>query len=393
MEQQLQALEKIGGIPALGSYKTDNMFHAGWAWAGSTPLKSTKLVAAHFGGTRNPMVISWPKKIKADNKNRQQFHHVNDIVPTIYEIVGVKAPKEVAGITQDPLDGVSLAYTFDQPEALTRKEVQYFENNASRGIYHKGWYACTFGPFVPWDTPSTVERLKKWDAEKDVWELYQLDDDFSQAKDLSEKFPEKLQELKDLFLEQARSNKVLPIGGGLWTRFHPEDVIRSPYRKWSFDEFTERMPEFAAPPLGKRSNQVRLMVETKKEDQGVLYALGGSSGGVCLYLKDGKLTYEYNMLILQRTEATTSGSLEPGKHEISVTESIAKPGAPAEVVVTLDGKQVIATTVPHTVPGAFTASETLDVGVDLGARVSEKFPREQSNRFTGKMIEMTVELK
>lgn len=393
VEQQLQALEKMGGIPALGSPKTDNMFHAGWAWAGSTPLKSTKLVAAHFGGTRNPMVISWPKKIKADNKNRQQFHHVNDIVPTIYEIVGVKTPKEVAGIVQDPIDGVSLAYTFDQPEAATRKEVQYFENNASRGIYHKGWYACTFGPFVPWDTPSTVERLEKWDAGKDVWELYQLDDDFSQAKDLSEKFPEKLQDLKDLFLEQARSNKVLPIGGGLWTRFHPEDGVRSPYRKWSFDEFTERMPEFSAPPLGKRSNQVSLIVETKQGDQGVLYALGGSSGGVCLYLKDGKLTYEYNMLILQRTIATTDSMLEPGKHEISVTESIVKPGAPAEVVVTLDGKQVIATTIPHTVPGAFTASETLDVGVDLGARVSEAFPREQSNRFRGRMIEMTVELK
>ena len=186
IEQQMAALTKVGGLPALGSPKVDNMYHAGWAWAGSTPFRSTKLVAAHFGGTRNPMVVSWPKGIKPDKTPRSQFHHVNDIVPTLYEVIGIKHPEEVNGFKQDPMDGVSMAYTFADAQAPGRKKTQYFENNASRGIYHDGWFACTFGPFVPWDTPSTAARLKGWDANKDVWELYDLSKDFSQAEDLGE---------------------------------------------------------------------------------------------------------------------------------------------------------------------------------------------------------------
>ena len=156
IEQQIAALANLGGLPALGSPKTDNMYHAGWAWAGGTPFRSTKLVAAHFGGTRNPMVISWPKGIKPDRTPRSQFHHLNDIVPTLYEVIGIKHPEEVNGFKQDPMDGVSMAYTFADAQAPGRKKTQYFENNASRGIYHDGWFACTFGPFVPWDTPSTA---------------------------------------------------------------------------------------------------------------------------------------------------------------------------------------------------------------------------------------------
>ena len=247
IEQQIAALDKVGGLPALGGPKIDNMYHAGWAWAGSTPFRSTKLVAAHFGGTRNPMVISWPKGIKPDKTPRSQFHHVNDIVPTLYEVIGIKHPEEVNGFKQDPMDGVSMAYTFADAKAPGRKKTQYFENNASRGIYHDGWFACTFGPFVPWDTPSTAARLKGWDANKDVWELYDLTKDFSQADDLAAKEPERLAKMKELFLAEAKANKALPIGGGLWTRFHPEDVISSPYKSWRFDATTTRMPEFTAP--------------------------------------------------------------------------------------------------------------------------------------------------
>ncbi|MFM8401096.1 MAG: sulfatase-like hydrolase/transferase, partial [Pirellula sp.] len=128
IEDQLGALEKLGGIPALGSRETDNMYHAGWAWAGSTPFRSTKLVAAHFGGTRNPMVVSWPKGIKPDKALRNQFHHVNDIAPTLYEVLGIRAPVKVDGFDQDPIDGVSLAYTFEDAQAQGRKSTQYFEN-------------------------------------------------------------------------------------------------------------------------------------------------------------------------------------------------------------------------------------------------------------------------
>ena len=393
IEQQLAALEKIGGIPALGSSKTDNMNHAGWAWAGSTPFRSTKLVAAHFGGTRNPLVISWPKGIKPDKTPRSQFHHVNDIAPTLYEVIGIKHPDEVGGFKQDPMDGVSMVSTFADAKTAGRKKTQYFENNASRGIYHDGWFACTFGPFVPWDTPSTAARLKGWDAKKDVWELYDLSKDFSQGNDLAAKEPERLAKMQEMFLAEAKANKALPIGGGLWTRFHPEDTITSPYKSWRFDATTTRMPEFAAPGLGKRSNHVTIDVEIAEDASGVLYALGGASGGVSVYMDHGQLVYEYNMLIIERTTVKSEGKLSPGKHKIEVTETIPKPGAPADVVLKVDGKEVARTTVKRTVPGAFTASETLDIGVDLGSPVSLGYFERAPFKFNGKIEKVTVELK
>ncbi len=393
IEQQMAALTKVGGLPALGSPKVDNMYHAGWAWAGSTPFRSTKLVAAHFGGTRNPMVVSWPKGIKPDKTPRSQFHHLNDIVPTLYEVIGIKHPEEVNGFKQDPMDGVSMAYTFADSQAPGHKKIQYFENNASRGIYHDGWFACTFGPFVPWDTPSTAARLKGWDANKDVWELYDLSKDFSQAEDLANKESDRLARLKDLFLAEAKANKALPIGGGLWTRFHPEDVISSPYKSWRFDATTTRMPEFTDPALGKRSNHVALSVELGQEASGVLYALGGASGGVTFYMDKGQLVYEYNMLIIERTIARSEAKLAPGKHKIEVSETVAQPGAPADVVLKVDDQEVARTTVKRTVPGAFTASETFDVGVDLGSPVSLEYFDRAPFKFDGKIEKVAVELK
>ncbi|WP_169977766.1 sulfatase-like hydrolase/transferase [Tautonia rosea] len=393
VEQQMQAMDALGGLAALGGPKMDNMYHAGWAWAGSTPFRSTKLVAAHFGGTRNPMVISWPNGITPDRTPRAQFHHVNDIVPTLYEVIGITPPVEVNGFKQDPIDGVSLAYTFTDAQAPGRKPTQYFENNASRGIYHDGWFACTFGPFVPWDTPSTAARLKAWNADQDVWELYDLTNDFSQADDLAAKEPERLARMKDLFLAEAQANQAFPIGGGLWTRFHPEDVISSPYTSWRFDANTNRMPEFAAPGLGKRSNHVTLDIEVGPDASGVLYALGGASGGVALYMDKGHLVYEYNMLIIERTTVRSQATLAPGKHRIDVEETIARPGAGADVVLKVDGQEVARTTVTRTVPGAFTASETLDVGVDLGSPVSLNYADRKPFRFQGMIERMTVDLK
>ncbi len=391
--QQIEAMNAIGGLPVLGGPKVDNMYHAGWAWAGSTPFRSTKLVAAHFGGTRNPMVICWPKGIKPDRTPRSQFHHVNDIMPTLYEVIGIKHPEEVNGFKQDPMDGVSMAYTFADAQAPARKKTQYFENNASRGIYHDGWFACAFGPFVPWDTPSTAARLKGWDANKDVWELYDLSKDFSQADDLATSEPDRLARMKELFLTEAKANKVLPIGGGLWTRFHPEDVISSPYHSWRFDATTTRMPEFTAPAVGKRSNHVAIDVEVGPEASGVLYALGGASGGVTLYLDKGHLVYEYNMLIIERTRAKSEVQLTPGKHKIEVDETIARPGASADVILKVDGKECSHLTVKRTVPGAFTASETFDVGVDLGSPVSLDYFDRAPFRFDGQIDSVVVELK
>ena len=300
VEEQLAALDRLGGLDALGTPKTDNMYHAGWAWAGNTPFHHTKLVASHFGGTRNPMAVAWPRRITPDKAMRNQFHHVNDIVPTIYEILGIPHPGVVDGHEQQPMDGVSLAYTFDHPDEPTRKKVQYFENSASRGIYSDGWFACAFGPFVPWDTPGTARRLAGWDANTEPWELYHLPEDFSQANDLAAVHPDKLEQLKTLFKEVSKDNLVWPIGAGLWLRIHPEDRIASPYTRWRFDESCTRMPEFTAPGLGRQNSHVEIALTVPERAAGVLYALGGFSGGLTVFMDSGFLVYEYNMLIIER---------------------------------------------------------------------------------------------
>ncbi len=391
--QQMKALDELGGLKALGGPLTDNMYHAGWAWAGSTPFRSTKLVAAHFGGTRNPLVVSWPKKIKADKQPRSQFYHVNDIVPTLYDVIGIKAPREVNGFAQDPIDGVSMAASFHDAKAPENKHIQYFDNNGSDGIYQDGWYACTFGPLSPW--LNAQPGLDRWDSSKAVWELYDLTKDYSQMNDRAKEMPEKVEEMKKLFMEQAKENKVLPIGAALWTRLHPEDVLSSPYTSWTFDGSTSRMPEFTAPALGRKSNTVAIDFECGADASGVLYALGGSSGGLTCYMDHGQLVFEYNLMIIDRTIATSAEKIAPGQHTVIVSTMLKapKPGSPAEIALSVDGKEVARTTVKMTVPAVFTASETFDVGVDLGSTVSRDYYERRPFKFDGRISKVAVQLK
>ncbi|MGH9553439.1 MAG: sulfatase-like hydrolase/transferase, partial [Terriglobales bacterium] len=353
--EQMAALDRIGGLPALGSPKTDNMYHAGWAWAGDTPFKGTKLLGAYFGGTRNPMVVAWPGHIKHDGIMRQQFHHVVDIAPTIYDVLHIPAPKVVNGYEQMPIDGVSLAYTFGDGTAAPQKHEQFFDNNGSRGIYVDGWFAGTFGPFIPWDTPGSAKRLAKWDSATDVWELYDLRSDFSQANDLAAQDPEKLEELKKRFLEVAEENKDFPIGAGNWLRLHPEDRVKTVYNEWTFGPNTRRMPEFSAPGVGRQSTRVTIDAEFGENANGVLYAVGGSGGGLSVYMDGGHLVYEYNMMIIEDYQARTA-KVPAGKHQIVIDTKIAQPGGPADVIISIDGNEAARTTVKRTVPAAFTAT-------------------------------------
>jgi arylsulfatase A-like enzyme len=391
VEQQMKVLDGLGGIDMLGSPLTDNMYNAGFAWAGNTPFKYTKLVASDFGGTRNPMVVSWPAKIAPDSVPRSQFHHVNDIAPTIYEVLGITPPKVVNGEPQDPIDGVSLAYTFEDPNAPGRKTEQYFENNGSRALYKDGWVAAAFGPLTPWATAGV--DYAAWDSDKDPWTLYNVTSDFSEAHDLSAEEPERLAAMKERFLEVAKENKVFPIGAGLWLRIHPEDRVATPYTSWVFDETSVRMPEFTAPGLGRQSTLVKIDADVPANASGVLYALGGMSGGLTLYMDKGELVYEYNMLILERTDIRASAPIAASRHRIEVETTIARPGAPAEVVLRVDGVEVGRGTVPLTVPAAFTASETFDVGIDLGSPVALAYDDRRPFAFDGTVNEMTVDLK
>jgi len=410
VEEQLEALsEQFGteedpsGLSALGTAKTDNMYNAAWAWAGDAPFRYTKMIASHFGGTRNPLVISWPAKITPDRTARSQFHHVNDIAPTIYDILDITPPQEFYGVVQDPIDGVSMAYTFNDPDAPGKKKIQYFENNGSRGIYFDGWYACTFGPLIPWETASST-NLANWDSREDVWELYDLTTDFTQQNNLAKEEPEILEMMKQLFLQEAEENKVFPIGGGLETSINPDARLENPYKRWTFNTSTTRMPEFTAPGLGRESNTVRIDVNLNGDDSGVLYALGGSSGGLTLFMQDGKLKYEYNMMLLERYK-TEPIAIAPGEHKIKVKttmkikESAADPENPdlediyADVRILVDGDEEASIKVDRIVPSAFTASETFDVGTDLGSPVSLDYADNPPFPFTGTIKTVKVKLK
>jgi arylsulfatase A-like enzyme len=383
--QHLKALDELGGLDVLGSPKTDNMYHAGWAWAGSSPYKGTKLLASHFGGTRNPMAVSWPAKIKHDSTPRTQFSHVNDIVPTIYDVVGITPPRVVNGIEQDSFDGASFRSTFADVKAPEHKRTQYFEVMGSRAIYRDGWMASVIGPRLPW-IPGLPAGIEKWNPENEQWELYNLKEDWSQANDLATKMPDKVKEMKDLFLVEATRNNVLPIGAGLYIpALHPELRVASPYKEWTFVGPMTRMPEFCAPAIGNKPNVVAMDVEIPAKANGVLCALGGFSAGLTTYIKDNVICYEYNLFEIQRSRFCSKERLAPGKTHIEVITDfpVLKPGAPAAITIKVNGRVVAEGTVPITAPLGFTANDSLDIGSDTGSPVSLDYFDEAPFAFNG----------
>ncbi|MGA9535780.1 MAG: arylsulfatase [Desulfobacterales bacterium] len=392
-KQQIAALDGLGGLEVLGSPKTDNMYHAGWAWAGGAPYQYTKLIASHFGGTRNPMAVRWPMKIKADATLRAQFLHVNDVVPTIYDIVGITPPRVVNGIPQDPFDGVSFAGTFTDAKAEEMKHTQYFEIMGSRGIYHDGWMASAFGPRIPW-IPGLPKELLEWTPGKDRWELYNLNEDWSQANDLAAKMPEKLADMKQMFLVEFTRNSGLPVGGGLWVPvFHPELRAKPPYTSWTFPGAITRMPEVTAPALGNTPNVVTIDADIPANANGVIYALGGFSGGLSCYVKDGVLSYEYNLFEIQRTDIKARDKLPTGRVKIEVETSYVepRPAGPLKVVLKVNGKEAVSGVVPVSAPLLFTGNDGLDFGIDLGSPVGLEYYDQAPFKFNGRIEQAHVE--
>ena len=398
IDQHMNALEDLGGLDVLGSPKTDNMYHAGWAWAGSTPYQSTKLIAAHFGGTRNPMAVRWPTKIKPDSKPRTQFHHVNDIVPTLYDILNITPPRVVNGFQQDPIQGVSMAYTFDDANAKDQKLVQYFEIMGSRGIYQNGWFAGAKGPREPWvpGIPKGFfdeEGKLVWNPDNDVWELYNLNEDWSQSSDLAAKMPEKLDQMQELFIMEFAKNEAFPIGGGLYVPVvRPDLRIVPPYTEWTFSGTMTRMPEFAAPALGNKENTVTVNAIIPENANGVIYSLGGFSAGLSLYVLDGLLSYEYNLFEISRTHIKAKKKVSAGKAKIEIITNYAekRPAGPLDVVIKVNGKEVAKGRVPVSAPLGFTANDCLDIGMDLGSPVSVDYFDNAPFKFNGIIDQMHV---
>ncbi|MEQ8262877.1 arylsulfatase [Pseudohaliea sp.] len=392
IEDHIEALEDIGGLDALGGPKTDNMYHAGWAWAGSTPFKHTKLIASHFGGTRTPLAVSWPKRIAPDSEARSQFYHVNDIVPTIYDVLDIEPPDIVDGVSQAPLDGVSMVPTFHDADAPENKGPQYFEVMGSRAIYKDGWMASVFGPRIPW-RPGVDPAIRTWNPEDDEWELYNLEADFSQAEDLAEAEPAQLKEMKKAFDREARENSVYPVGGGLWSMvLHPEDGPANPATEFHYTSDVVGLPEGAAARLGTVANRVVLDVTVDAASQGVLYAMGAYSGGLSLWIDDGRLVYEYNTFQIDRTRITADKALPHGDLEIEV-ETLREPGVaqPAEIRIVVNGEPYASGVVPMTASAGFTVNDTFDVGMDQYSPVSEAYYDRAPFAFTGKIRKMFVE--
>lgn len=391
IKDHLRALKQLGGLDVLGSPKTDNMYHAGWAWAGSTPYQGTKLNAGFFGGTRTPLAISWPKAIKADKTPRPQFHHLDDVVPTIYDVVGITPPKEVDGVTQQPMDGVSMKYAFADAAAPGHKKAQYFEVMGDRGVYSPdGWFAAVWGPRIPW-VPGLPAGIRNWNPEKDTWLLYNLNTDFSQANDVAAANPEKVAEMKRLFASEAQSNQVYPIGGGLWSIvYSPQSAPHNPATEFHYTQDVTAVPEFAAPKVGSRSNLVTIEAELKPGSSGVLYALGAFSGGVALWVDNGRLTYEYNLFEIDRTRIESKGPLPTGKVKIEVQTTIASPRGAADVVIRVDGKETAHGSVPRTAALAFTANDAFDVGMDSYSPVSEAYYDRKPFRFNGSINKVYI---
>ena len=394
ISQHLDALEELGGLDALGGPKTDNMYHAAWAWAGATPYQGTKLMGSYFGGIRQPMAVAWLNHIKADPTPRPQFHHVIDIAPTIYEVTKITPPQEVNGFAQDPIAGVSMVYTFADPKAKGTRTTQFFDIMASRGIYHDGWFASAPGPREPW-VGGMPKGIKEWSPLTDKWELYNIDEDWSQANDLAASNPQKLEEMKALFIDESRRNKNLPIGGGMWSTamFHPEDAPAPHLTEWTFEGPMNRMPESTAPKLGKVDSLVTLDVDVSTKANGVLYALAGFSGGVTCYVKDGVLNYEFNLFEVQRTMIQAKTKLPTGKARIEVESRLVdKIGGPMDVTLRVNNAVVAQGRVPAAMSLHFTGgNETFDIGSDMGSPVSLAYFDQAPFEFNGTIGTTKVE--
>jgi len=368
--EHIAVAESLGGLEEIGGPMMDNIYHSAWAWAGDSPFRYTKLVAADWGGTRTPMVISWPERIQPDDTPRPQFAHVTDVAPTLYELLDITPPNVVDGHEQDPIDGVSFAYTFDSPDAQEQKKTQYFEIMGSRGIYHDGWMASTFGPRTPW--VATPPDVSAWDPEQDEWQLFDTRNDYSLTQDLSAEQPEKLAEMKALFLEEADDNKVLPIGGGLYTLLNPAEMKRSTNTEWTLFEGMTRIPESQAPNVRNGNLRAEIEAEVPEGVNGVIFAMGGYAGGVSLYALDGELYYEYSALLLKRDKIKI-GALPAGEVSIAL-EMRTPPGrdVSAELKFWINGEEAATATLQRAVAG-FTSSEGFDVGMDTLSPVADDY--------------------
>ena len=373
-------MERLGKLGGPESY---NHYAVGWAHAMNTPYQWTKQVASHFGGTRNGTIVHWPKGIQGKGELRTQFCHCIDVAPTILEVAGLPQPLFVNGVQQHPIEGVSMAYAFNDAKAAEQHETQYFEMFGNRGIYHKGWTAVTRHK-TPWILIG--EKTPAFDD--DVWELYDTNKDWTQANDLSKQMPEKLHELQRLWLIEATRYNVLPLDDNLGARLNSDTAGRPQLIKGKSQILfgsMGRLSENSVLNLKNKSHSVTAeIVVPATGAEGVIVAQGGNIGGWSLYAKGGKLKYCYNFLGIHQFYAESNSSLPPGEHQVRMEFAYAGGGLGKGGIATLyvDGKKVGEGQVAVTAAMVFSADDGCDVGVDNGSPVSPDYGA-RGNEFTG----------
>jgi arylsulfatase len=380
--QILKRMDELGGPT------TYNHYPVGWAHAMDTPFQWTKQIASHFGGTRNGLVVSWPARIKDKGGIRAQFHHVIDIAPTILEAAGVQVPAVLNGVPQKPVEGVSMAYSFDDAKAPSRHHTQYFEMFANRAIYNEGWVAATTPPLAPWVMGKTIP------IDDYKWELYDVSKDFSEANDLAAKEPKKLREMQELFWIEAARYNVLPLDNSKVERF---DVSLRPSLTRGRAVFVYypgmvRIPEGSAPDLKNKSFKIGAEVKIPEGGaEGVLMTQGGRFNGLGLYLLQGRPVFHYNTVDIFHYAIAGKDKLTPGSHTILLDfkydGGVGKGGS---ATLSVDGKEVAKGRIERTIPFRVSADETLDIGEDTGTPVSEDY--QVPFRFTGELKKVAIQL-
>ena len=397
---ELPEIEYLRYYESWGSDQTYPHMAVPWAWAFDTPFKWTKQVASHFGGTRQGMAISWPGHINDVGGIRTQFHHVIDIVPTILEAAHIQAPDMVDGIKQRPIEGVSMVYTFDKVNASvpSKRDTQYFEMFANRGIYHDGWYACTTPPEPPWALGT--KPLPPVNDYK--WELYNIAEDYSQANDLATKMPDKLKEMQALFLGEAQKYQVLPIDNSILPRLlTPRPSATAGKTVFTYVGENVDIPTGNAPNLLNRDYTITAEISVPKAGaEGMIATMGGRFGGYGLYLQKGKPVFVYNLLNLKRyrfeggvgAEDWLGKSLAPGKHTIAFDFKYDGPGLgkSGTGVLTVDGKMLSKLKMEHTIPFLMALDESLDIGMDTRTPVDESY--KLPFKFTGTINKLTYKV-
>jgi arylsulfatase A-like enzyme len=389
VNESIETVEKR--LDELGGPTTFNHYAAGWAVAGDAPFTWTKQMAADFGGTRNALIVHWPKGIKARGEVRSQFHHVIDIAPTVLDACRLPEPKEVNGITQRPIEGVSMSYSFDDPTTKDRRKTQYFEIAANRAIYHDGWVAMTVHR-VPWEfKPLTT-------LENDQWKLFHVEEDFSEAVDLAEKHPEKVKELQEVFLKEAIKYHVLPIDDRSVERFNAELAGRPELigdrKSLTLNAGAPGMMENAFINTKNRSHSITATVELPKDAaNGVILCQGGRFAGWSFYFKDGKPCYAYNWFGLETYKVVAERPLPPGPATIryAFTFDGGMPGSGGVGTIFVNDAKVAEGKIDKTVANTISLDETADIGEDTATVVTDDY-KEHDNKFTGKIGKVTIEL-